>query len=47
MEGKSNPTIYAYVTEGEPLQIYSDPAYGCNRSLCLPFLGASPPPQEK
>lgn len=39
--------LYAYGTQGQPLQLYGDPAYGCNKFICAPFLGAKLTPQEQ
>jgi len=32
--------MYAYRPEGNALQVYGDSAYGCNKFLCSPFMGA-------
>ena len=39
--------LYAYDPNGEPLQIYGDPAYGVNRFLCSLFMGAALSPEER
>lgn len=39
--------LYAYGPTGNTFQVYGDPAYGCNRFLCSPFIGAALSEGEK